>query len=378
MGESSGSPDGTSKGGIAPPEFNGAYAREATIEDAPAIMRVLEAAFPDWPPYRIDVPALEHLRWKMETADGQPVSPHDVVIEDGQVVASMLAWVGYGKIGDATFVTDRAVDLAVHPDHQGKRFARLIVEPSDARNEDREDYFGFDTRSHAEPVIHMYDTDEGKVVRGISNWRLDFGRARRASALRHSPARQALVRRVLDRRHRALGAAADRVAVEAVSSLDERADRLWDRAHGQFEVVRRRDTRTLNWRYLDPRSGPHVVLAATESDRLLAYLAYRQPADGKALLLDVLAEPGRHEAVVALLRAMRRRLLDVGATQLRGWLMPGHPYEPAFEAAGLYRNGTFANVEFSTKRLRISAAAVEVISQPATSMHVTMGDFDWV
>lgn len=342
------------------------------------MMRVIEAAFPAWPPYRIDVPPIEHLRWKMETADGQPISPHDVVIAGDEIVATMLAWVGHGKIGSATFVTDRAVDLAVHPNHRGKRFARLIVEPSDARNEEREDYFGFDTQSHAEPVNHMYDDQDGTVVRGIHNWGYDFGLLRRTASLRRSSARRSFLRGLGGRTHRGLVSASRSVSVRVADTLDERTDALWERAHSEFDVIRRRDTRTLDWRYLDPRSGPHILLTATVGLDLVGYLAYREPANGQALLLDVLVDPTCPEAVVALLRGMRGHLRRGDAASLRGWLMPGHPYEPAFEAAGLYRDGSISNVEFATRKLRTSPEAAELIADPSTTMHVTMGDFDWV
>ena len=40
--------------------------RRATVEDAPAILAVIEAAFDSWPSFEIPVSRLEHLQWKMQ------------------------------------------------------------------------------------------------------------------------------------------------------------------------------------------------------------------------------------------------------------------------------------------------------------------------
>ena len=315
----------------------------------------------------------------METAYGETISPHDVVIANGEIGAVMIAWVGHGKVGEELLVTGRAVDLAVHPKHQGKRYARLINFPSTVRNEYREDYFGFDTRPNAAPVLHMHDNET--VARGVRVWTRPFGVLRTVAGVRHALGQRVVTTQLVDtlsHRHAPRRSTARRIQVEPVARFDERADALWERAGAGFDVVRVRDAQTLNWRYLDPRAGQIVTLGAFEGDSLLGYLAYRRPAEGVALILDVLVEPDRPAVVTALTRRALRLIEVGGATRVDAWLAPGHPYEAAFEAGGLFDSGTMTNVEFGTKMIRHSATARAMINDPATTLHVTMGDFDWV
>ncbi|MDA0351901.1 MAG: hypothetical protein O3A10_06785 [Chloroflexi bacterium] len=370
-------------GEVAPPEFEGALAREATRDDAPAILGVFEAAFDQWPPCDIDVAALEHLHWKMETADGETISPHDVVVADGKIAAAMLAWIGRGKLGDNVFVTDRAVDLAVHPDYQGRRFARLLMMPSTVRNEGRTSYFSWDTRPNAPPVLHM--SDGTRFARGVRVWGRPLGPIRAIAGLRHPAGRHYLARQLstLGRRDgAALRAAARDIEVRPLTAFDQRVDALWIEERTRFDIARRRNAAWLNWRYLDPRAGRILTIGAFEGDALLGYLAVRRAPRGAdnrtAALLDVLSRGDRPAAVTALVRAAARAMRSDGATRLDAWLAPDHLYEAAFEAAGLADTGILTNVEFGTKRLGAAPDALAILRDPASTMHVTLGDFDWI
>ena len=66
--------------------------RRGDVQDAPGILRVLDSAFPSWPPFEIDVPALDHLRWKMTPPPGLPRNTHAIVEIDGEIVAVQLRW----------------------------------------------------------------------------------------------------------------------------------------------------------------------------------------------------------------------------------------------------------------------------------------------
>ena len=166
----------------------------------------------------------------METAYGETISPHDVVIANGEIGAVMIAWVGHGKVGEELLVTGRAVDLAVHPKHQGKRYARLINFPSTVRNEYREDYFGFDTRPNAAPVLHMHDNET--VARGVRVWTRPFGVLRTVAGVRHALGQRVVTTQLVDtlsHRHAPRRSTARRIQVEPVARFDERADALWER-----------------------------------------------------------------------------------------------------------------------------------------------------
>ena len=63
--------------------------RLATLEDVPAMLAVLEAAFPRWPAFDLQATAAEHLRWKLSPPEGVPASSV-VGLLDGEIVALVI------------------------------------------------------------------------------------------------------------------------------------------------------------------------------------------------------------------------------------------------------------------------------------------------
>jgi hypothetical protein len=70
----------------------GARIRNADEADVPQMVENLLRAFQGWPAFEIEVPAIEHLRWKMRS---DPISPRNqwVTEVDGQI-ADLLALPG--------------------------------------------------------------------------------------------------------------------------------------------------------------------------------------------------------------------------------------------------------------------------------------------
>jgi hypothetical protein len=82
-----------------PPRHDRTRARVAAIEDLPAILEVIQAAFPRWPSFELAAPAIDHLRWKLGPAGEEAIADHIVIELDGRVVAVRLAWNAACHIG---------------------------------------------------------------------------------------------------------------------------------------------------------------------------------------------------------------------------------------------------------------------------------------
>ena len=118
--------------------------RQATLDDAPAMLAVLEAAFERWPAFDISVPALEHLLWKMQPPGIEP--NHTVGEIDGEIIALELRWMGKALLDGREVMTNDGADMAVHPNFQGRGFSRRINEAPLAHSAGRRP-----RHRHAEP-----------------------------------------------------------------------------------------------------------------------------------------------------------------------------------------------------------------------------------
>ena len=101
--------------------------RNATEADEPQMVELLFRAFHRWPAFEIDVPAVEHLRWKMRS---DPVaSRHHWVSEiDGEIVAMLLAIARRVRVGGRDYLAQEGADAAVDPRYQGAKLYGAIAD----------------------------------------------------------------------------------------------------------------------------------------------------------------------------------------------------------------------------------------------------------
>ena len=282
--------------------------RRGDASDAPAVLHVIEAAFPRWPPFEINVPTIDHLRWKMTPA-GLPGNLHGIVELDGEIVAVQVRWQSRVHVRGIEHPCEYSANLSVLPSAQGRGLGSLLRD-SEAERQRREPSVGFDTIGTNERAVQMYSARGGER-RSLGVWvraltvRAFLG-AHRQGGVPHLAAASVTA---ATRRARALRSSATRTNdVEVVTAFDDRATALWDAVRHEYDLARVRSASWLNWRYLDPRAGLITAFQLTEGDQLLGYAVVRRDgAHGR--VLDLVTEPGAVGAGA--------RLLERGVAELR-------------------------------------------------------------
>lgn len=367
-------------GGAGEPVF-----RRGGLADAEAVLPVLQSAFPQWPPFEVGVPALEHLRWKMTPPPGFPADSHAIVEVDGEVVAAQLRWLAWVHVRGERHLSDTGADHAVHESAQGRGIGRLM------RTKERERVYpqqivGFDTGLVHEKAIHMQEV-AGSVQRPLNVWVRAFSprafavaRLRRGGLRRPTWARvRAAVRLVWagrSERSRATGSEGrSEWEIEVVSTFDDRATALWEEVREEYALARQRDAGWLNWRYGDPRAGLIRSYAATEAGRLLGYASFkRNGAEGT--VLDLVTAPGVAGVGAELLEQGARDLREAGCTSVRCLLPAGHREEAALRSAGFLWTGGAQALVFQRARHEQLPEVLEVAADLDSPIHVMLGDFD--
>lgn len=333
--------------------------RDATVEDALAMLEVIGAAFARWPPVDVGVPPIEHLRWKMSPPGDIPLH-HVIVFVEGRPAAAQLRWVCRLQVGANDYIGDTPADLAVHPAFQGQGFSRLIKERDHARLVAGKAP-GFDMLSNAPQVRHMNEPD--LITRQMTTWFHPFRLRSYASAhYRHGglPGLAGAVRRRLARR---AATPRDPVRIEVLERFDERTDDLWEAARRSFDVLTFRDADYLNWRFARPLAGPVTILGLTEGARVHAYAVVRRRVRAPSA-------PGRGDGASPRQRSARRQLLapgraSRGARPARGGLRPGRDANDPLGQPGAsgessrgarYLRGPIANDAPDDERLRLRVA----------------------
>jgi predicted GNAT family N-acyltransferase len=109
------------------------------------------------------------------------------------------------------------------------------------------------------------------------------------------------LRNLLERRPKKKGL----TDIEAVQNFDERIDRLWSLTNNQYDVIVKRDSEFLNWRY-----SPHTMLdyrkfIATRDDEIKGYSVLRKQEPGErnfGIIVDLYASRDDQQTIEDLIR----------------------------------------------------------------------------
>jgi hypothetical protein len=363
---------------------------EATIriareDDWPQIVELLLRVFRRWPTFQLDVPPLEHLRWKMRS---DPIAArHQWVTEiDGQIAATLLRVVKSVRIKGRDFPLRDNVDVVVDPRHQ-KRGLYIAM----SRH-------AWDSPQYSElPLSFSYSTNprirrknENPGVRTFANSIQVLEKPYRPRAVvarrreRHGgrlPAPLASLRIALRKLSNRLQhppywrSAKGPWSITTLERFDDRIDAFFEQASQPFDLVIVRGRDYLNWRYCDPAAGRFTVRAAEQQGRILGYLVWKI-TDGGAHIADVLALPGRTDVLRSLIEDALQNLRRAGVEQVRSWMISRHPYNRVLRRYGFIDSK--GDVGFRYWAESFEGCDLGFLAGAGARIHLTLGDSDWI
>jgi GNAT superfamily N-acetyltransferase len=331
----------------AAPDIAVRYFRDGEEE---AVLRLLQESFPVWPAVPISVPPIDHLRWKMRLAESDEWR-HRVAEAGGRLVGAVLGWARPALLRGRPVLCGTGSDACVHPDYRGRGVMAAL------------DAFTYPQRRRLAVNIVGGTSDPAmaRLRKHKPDPRLPVGNQRRRYHL------------ALDRELPPPPAA---VAVRDVPSFDERTDAFWEQAARPFDLIMVRDRAYLSWRYADRRAGDFTMTIAEEGEHLLGYIVTcGDLSEGRAVIADLLALPGRLDAASALLHAALSSLQRSGFQRAVASFPERHPYRPLLDRAGfvLKRN---KEVTHYRPTGAVPADELAFLQDPDAALHFTRGDRD--
>ena len=337
------------------------------------MLAVLEASFRRWPYPEIDVPALDHLRWKM-ASHPRAAESHVVADAGGRIVALQVTVVLNVKFGEHSLPVAMGGDSSVLAEF---REQRIFGELRAYRRGLLDGYacqLGF--AGHAAlHHLHRRETDRIPLANGPHIF---------VAPLRPLPTLGEGIRPgiahfrqwLASRRSQRGGPKAERGwdLVEA-PVIDGRFDELWAEARTVFAAAAERDSARLRWRFGDPRGGRFTILTAEEGGRLLGYAALR-PSYGTGYIADLVALPGRDDVAAGLAQGAKQWFRARGLARAECWLPGVHPLRTALEGKGFVDTGRAP--DYSFRPLGESRSLFAPIADPSAPVHFTLADTDLI
>jgi hypothetical protein len=163
--------------------------------------------------------------------------------------------------------------------------------------------------------------------------------------------------------------------VHEETGFDRRFDDLFEETAREFDVICDRDQTSLRWRYGDRRAGPFRVRSIVDGGRLLGYAVLRLAGD-RAFIADLLALPGRHDVVEALLADATSIARAKSVAAIECWLSKGHPYRAALRRRGFVDSRIEVVLEYHA--VGVDDADLAPLRDPRAKVHFLTGDTDLV
>ena len=350
-------------------------------EEAP-LLQLLVDSFGGWPQEDLAVEPLEHLRWKLQSHP-EASRVQAIAVADSRIIASQLSWVRSAKVRDRVLTTRQGVDVAVHPDYEGRGVMRGLR--AFALDEQRQAYdFRLRMLSGHPAMVHLAQ-EEGLgrlapidvLLHPIKLWppsqkrKLSVGGAPsgwlRAAA--HTVRRGTNALRTLSQR------APTPWTVREVSRFDPGMDAFWEEASKPYDFIIERTSDYLNWRYCDARAGAFTAKVAERDGRILGYVVVCvRRATGS--VADLLTLPDRTDVASSLVGAALAHLRRENVSHVEAWCPPKHPNRPVFMRHGFHVRRRYRRLAY--QGLKVPDDELHFLSDPNTAVHLALGDADWI
>jgi predicted N-acetyltransferase YhbS len=312
--------------------------------DEPGLLELLQDAFGGWPDRERGCPPIDHLRWKLEGAEGLSGYPY-VAATGEQIVGCVIS------VGRLVKIRERIVpvciygELAVHPDYQRQGMMRALWNWNRARvAESFVATLAISGHAAVQEESQRHETGFGVFANTMQELRL--------------------------RPHDILHGVRPRLNVRPVTSFDDRADRLWEEASKPFDMIPSRTKDYLSRRYADARAGRFTISIEEDGGAMGGYCVSSTHGN-HAVIEDLLALPGRTDVVEALLADAAARLANDGVDSIRLWSPARHPYRAVLERLGAKVRQDLSGLTMGRLDERCD---MSFRNDPNAALHLTIGD----
>lgn len=336
-----------------PPAWRCRFYREG---DDQSILDVLQDAFGKWPAVDIDVPPIEHLRWKLNS-HALALQLHEVAEIDGEIASPRILIVQPVRFQGQRSLSFQPVDIAVAPRFRGLGISeRHMNEEWRLMKEDKRYRQTFSLKLYIRGWHPATRRIRARIrVNGHAFGNRFIALARPNSAPARSDEDTPYVLR-------------------DVPSFDERIDAFWEEASRPFTFSVDRTRDYLNWRY-GRRAGVFTTTLAEQDGRVLGYVVSRA-SRGIGYITDLIALPERLDIARSLANAALTALARQDVATVECWLPTRHPYGPVLRDLGFVRSER--KLRFRYGPVGLSSAQLELLRGFDTPLHITAGDTDLV
>lgn len=355
-------------------------------EDAPKIIELLNIVFDDWPDKDLDVPKLEHYKWKYMTRKNQD-NLSAIIKKDDKIIGSNHGFPINVKIGDNTVKCNQATDFCVHPDFRRMGLSKLMSSlKSDLFKELKYRYLYVITENQ---IVIDANLRKGSLL--FPKPFKELVRIKNIKKhLQNTDGETSLIKETgfnLIKQYKKImnsllhNKEDNEIEIKNITKFDETIDDFYERVKNNYDFIIKRDRDYLNWRYCDIRGGKFNVKIAQEKDKILGYIIVRinrfKPEYPTGWIVDFLVDPDYPAAAEKLIDASIMECDKADVNIIRYWVLEGHPNTKLLQSKGF--------IDIKKEAPKIIMETLDkgdewdvFYNAPVERIHLQQGDTEWI
>ncbi len=283
--------------------------RRAQPEDQEAIFDLYRFAYPDW---EKRIPQ----RWLWQFVDNPFADPKQLSIflaldDEKRIIGQTSSIMEQMQIGSERYPTGWVVDVFVHPDYRGQGVAKALKKMQKSQKDMvemsismvdamRHIVQNLGSRPLAPLQIFLLRVDPRSLSRAAAR-RLGGGFLGGLVQKSHLVELYGnLLNAVLDQRAHSRKQMEKNIVFQPVNRWGDDADILWEELQHDIAPAAVRNTRYLNWKYVDQPGMNFVGFMGYRDGRPVGYLILR-PLPHRGVVVDLMFSPKRPDDMVAAL-----------------------------------------------------------------------------
>ena len=347
--------------------------------DEENIVDLLNLVFHEWPHFDLACTSSDHWKWKYLD------NPNELKIIaiaelDERIIGCWHRIPQKIKFGDQIIYATQGVDVAVHPDFQGKGISTKLREL--AQDISLQNNMPMMIGINTNPIIR-----ESAIRRGYSdfpNFRVMVKIHNIDLHLKMTESKYKIFKKwgyytykfMNNLEKLKMKKNEKEINIFNIEKFDDRINQFWNEIEKNYNFMVIKNKGYLNWRFCDPRAGKYIIKQAEEDDHILGYCILRINKYKKEYLtgyiIDLITLPHRLDVAEALINNAILYFNKIKVNSIRCWQFKNSIYN-------LLKKHDFINLEkifLQYKFLDKTPTLKNLGIIPSDSLHFSMGDSD--
>ena len=149
--------------------------------------------------------------------------------------------------------------------------------------------------------------------------------------------------------------AGDVLKIREITSFDDRVNKFWNKISNDYNIIRIRDKKYLNWRYVDVPNFDYTIYIAEEENAILGYIVLGCGNENSSTwghIHDIIALTGRVDIIQSLIAKAVEHFSAKGVDAIFCKMIANKMYRKSF-----LRNGFIPRLQFKSRFIAYNASS---------------------